>query len=383
MSVSEGDTIKDTEKRNLAARGKLSGEGADGPITDKEALTMNTETGKDGEELPEAVAVEDGVPDPGPDSEHPASVPTEKFAGMNSLEEVCAVMDQALASVIQKVASIGTEPKVAGQPAGEQTTDNPGDSQVKNSDEVEESDDEPATPPHNTTGGAAAEKKASISEILEVVCPTTKEADGPSPRERANAAIAQQIQPAIVAGIEDARSYADFHKIAMADPAAAEAMMAGAPSMPEGDASMGMGMGGDPSMGMGGEVAPMSGDPAAMGGGGDEIDELLAILEQIAEERGMPLEQLIAELESDGGAGGEPAPAPSPVEEAPAPPESSSDSAGGADSGDGTPPESGEEEKVAGMSKLAALTPELRKKLAAVLVAEVDKTPAEIAQGKC
>lgn len=381
MPVSEGPTITDSEKRNVAARGNLSAEKGGEPIVDKPAVTINTETGKDGEELRGELPINDGIPDPGPE-DHPASTPSEKFASITDVAECSKVLGLAVEQMISKLASIEVEEpkkakaatspsKAAGMPDGDPApTDKDGSSKdpnLKNADEVEESDDEAPAPMEN-----------KVAQILEELIPSKPVAEGkPAPRKAWDAKIATLMLPEIEEAIARGERLASVMKLAMADPAAAEAMMMADPAMMMADPAMGGGAeGGAPAMG-----GPEMGGPGM--GGGDEESEFFAVIEQIAQERGVPVEEVIAELEAAlqggamGGGGGESMPAEEPAappaaEEAPAEEPPAEDS--GSDK-TASAPAKGKPTKAANDEAL--------KKIAQALLSEVGKTPAEIAEGVC
>lgn len=367
MPTPEGPTLTDDENKSIAARGDLAPEAVQGVVTDQPGVSINTEVGKDGDELRSEIPINDKIKDPGPDSSHPASTPEEKYAGVDTVEGVANVLSQVLEGIVAKLAM--TE---SGPGDEEEGPSSSGGDKTKNSDEVPESDDEPTVPVDN--------KVASLEDMLEVICPSSSKVAGqPSPREQWNRYIGENIEPFVADGIERGERLATFHKLAMADPQAAEALMAGPEMMPPG-AEGGMPMG-DPGM------MPPGGEMGGGGGEGGQMTEEEAIIEailEIAEERGISPEQVIAELEGSAGEG------------AGMPPEAAMEAQGepleGAPS-EGSPTEGDESGKAASapQSKQASISDSEEDKdkkrrllkIAHALLDETGKTPQEVAQGVC
>jgi hypothetical protein len=385
MSVSEGPTISDDQKKNQAARGRLAADSTDdNAVEDKPAVTINTDTGKI-DELSSELPVESGVPDPGPDSDHPASVPSEKYASCNTAQDVAKIIQAEIKSVVDQISQLTA--KQAGQPAGEACAGST-DPLLKNSDEVPESDDE---------GDAPIEQK--VAAIINELVPAGKKA-------QMDAVLAGHLHEYVADGVRRGENFAQFAKLAEMDPAAAAMLMQGDPAaagMPP-DAGGGM----PPDMGGGGGMPPDAGGgmPPEAGGGAPSLTgdpELDSAIMEVSQQMGIPPDQLLQMLTEEasqgggdagggmppdmGGGGGMPPEAggggpPAPPEAEDAEPESDEGGSGDA--------EAAEEAKEASLRKQAAFekkqaekaqSAKAIRKIAEALLKETGKTPQELASG--
>lgn len=373
MPVPEGPTLDDDKAKSIAARGELAVESQGAAPQDKPALTMNTETGKDGDELRSEIPVASGISDPGPDSDHPASVPTEKYASCQTAADVALVIQTALQQVTSKIAEFA---KLAGEDNSEASSSGK-DSKLKNSDEVPESDDEATVPVEN-----------KVASILEQLIPDEIQEDGVSYRTKMANFLGNSIRPYVAEGVERAENLAAFFKLAEMDPEAA-AMLAQGGDMGGEGAAPGGPMPPPVEMAPPG-VAPAGPMPGGEGGGmgaGVDMQSLEAAINVVAEQMGLPPDQvmqmILADLESAAsggggeggappvpGAGGPPAGGEAPAESSEPPAEEASE-----------PAEEGPKE--AGMNAKTDTKVESLRKLAQALLKETGRTPAEIAQGVC
>lgn len=224
---------------------------------------------------------EDGSPDPGPDSSHPASPDNtaHKYASINDPRELAKAIQSDLASMIAKVASLSD-----------------GELQVATSSKSTESPSasSPKSPAKVATAPAAAADDTLVGRMKAIL-------GTPSLATAATTKIASLLTPIVEAGVRDATLLAHY-LYSLDDPKLAEAMLGDDPAAAE--AMAGAAAGGDPA-------AAMGGDPAAMGGGagGGEveaaIDQLGEMAQAIASHLNVPAEQLLMSLAQVMGGGGE------------------------------------------------------------------------------
>jgi hypothetical protein len=338
LSVPEGDIPGKANSQTKEARPTTAVDPNDTAVTDTKPFTVNTDVGKDGSELSD-LEPKDKATDPGPDSSHPASVPSEKYAACASAQDVLIILFGEIDALVKEAAAPAPTPTPA-----------------------------PGSAPTGEAQAAPRNRTEKVASVLEELIPV--EQAGKQIRASYNAKVAAFTVPYVHAGIERPDRFAAFVKLAEADPAVAAEMMGGAPPMdpaaggapPMDPAMMGGDMGGAPGGDMGGAPA----------GGGEE--ELMAMIEQLAQEAGVPpevlLEQLVSELQGAGGGGDAGAGSPPPAD------------AGGPPADAGAPPA----EEAAGGEKTAAAPGDAavvtaRRKIAQLLATEVGKTPKQVAQG--
>lgn len=370
IPVPEGATLSEEEKKSKEHREKLAVENQEGATQDKGAVTMETTTGKDGSEFGNELDYGSGIADPGADPNHPASTPSEKYASCETAEDVAAVMQEAITQISSKIA------------------------EMQDPDYTETSAQEPQEVSQGgpQDGSGVVEPKAA--QILSELIPDGEDENGVSYAQKYAEFVGSNLEPYVAEAVRRAENFATYCKVAMQDPAQAEAMYEGEMPLPPPGAEAEGGMPMPPGPGPGAGPAP----PAA-GGGEIAPEDLEQAIMEIAQELGMSpeevIEQLMAEIGPPAEAGPPPAasagpevapePPPEPAQEPPAEPSEE-------------PPASAEEEKTAsaaakeGSEKTAGLEDDSVKKqagqenirkLAKALLSEVGKTPKQVAQGVC
>jgi len=310
-SVPTGSLIPDATAPLIEEFGTLNPDSPGSPQNQKpeeKSVSIGTETGRVEEGLTPISELKDGIPDPGPDSSHPASSNnTEKFAGFTDIGGLADAMAKQLTTVadmLTKTASAPDAPAVVAPAA-------------------------PATSgaPNAVIARMHPEQAKIASAVLDIT------AADPMAYNRM---VRAHLTPFVEIGFSRAAKLAEFMDMAAQDPAAAEAMLAGGgggadPAAVAGE--MGAAMGGDPAAAMGGEMGGGMGGE----GGGDPMAAAMAEIEAIAQETGATPEEVIDQLEQliggggdEGGGdmgGGAPAPEAAAPEAPPAPEEGGEDPA--------------------------------------------------------
>lgn len=217
-------------------------------------------------------------------------------------------------------------------------------------------------------------KIATLAGRLEYLTTGATPGETGERRMAACSKVAGVFSPLVQHGVALAKDFAHYTKLASIDPAAA-AQLIGAPLPPEG------GAGGMPEGVMPPDPAMMGGAPADAGSLGGDItpEALMAAIEQLAAQEGKTPEELLDMLEdelegsSEGSESGEGAP-PADVPSAAAEPMSGAALTGGeSEAAPAADPTDGEEPKT-------AAAPEVIAKLAKFLSSEVGLTIPEVAK---
>lgn len=378
LSVPTGETLSAADEESQASLGDLSAASAGEPAGDRQVV-MNTEVAPVGDHTTD-MDIKMTVPDPGPDSEHPASPSNQKNAAVEAcktVDQLVTLMGNCFKQLEVKIASF--EKKLAGQPAGDNSAPAKADPAIDDEDE----------------GEIGIMPAAKVAAILQELVPDVAGPDGVSFRTKVATMLQSNLEPIVADAYDRADSLVSFMKLAEVDPAAAAAMMSADPAAMADPAMMGgdpAAMGGDPAM-MGGDPGAMGGDPGEMGGGGgDPMQELQAAIEEVAQEYGMDPQQLLELLSQEAGEGGDPgvmgggAPAGAPPAAGPpegAAPEAASsgppaDAASPAEESGGS--DGGEDDEGSKEASFDKRQGKLLRKLASKLATELGKTPAQIAR---
>lgn len=306
--VPEGPEIQESSEEQRAANGDVAAAAA-GPTNPDDATpeTVNTDVDEGGDDANPALQPGEGVQDPGPDSDHPASPNNvaHKYASMNDPAEILNGLADICGQISVKLAADPSALAAPAQPGQGETE--PGDDGKTASASASADGTEPAG--DDTAGKQAASPEetpeSQLVQTLRELLPTEKLANA------ATARVTQDFSPYIQAGIERANKVASFLQAVETNPKLASDMMAD-------PAAMGADPGADGAPPMDPAAA---GGEGAMGGEGDEMQELLAVVEQLSAETGLPAEEVLAQLlgEIEGAPAGEAAAAPAEGGEA-APP---------------------------------------------------------------
>lgn len=345
LPVPSGDIPSKADSFTSDAMPTVGVQPSDSAVEDKEAKSVNTETGKDGSEISGLMPTDKVEDVSGQDSGHPAKAGEEKYASCTTISDVCNIMlkdlDALAASVEESIKQAAAPVQTpASAPASVQSNE----------------------PPAN------ASQSEKVAHILREIIP-----EEGNTREIYAQKVASFLEPLVLDGISRADKLATFIKLASEDPAMAAEMMGGDPAAggmpPE---AMGGGM---PPEAMGGGMPPEAGG----GEGGSPEEQIIMLIEQIAQQTGQPpeaiLEQLLAQ-EAGGGEGGMP-----PGGEGGMPPEAGGPAPGAEGAGAGAPPEEPPAEEKAAAFPGTPKQQTVRKKIAQLLATEIGKTPAQVAKG--
>jgi hypothetical protein len=303
--VPTGPEISESGAEQREQYGDMAGAGS-GRINpeEDEPTEIGTELNHGGDDAEPELKPGEGVKDPGPDSEHPANTNNKahKYASYTDPVELADALNEGAVRVMSKLAE---------DPSSFDAPINPKKDAAKKQDKT-----------------ASDKTPVSRQEVLQSLLPTDQLAKVASDR------VAGLYAPWVAEGINRANKVASFLSLLESDPKLAMESM-GVP--PEAAAAMAGGEGGEMPPEAAGEMPPEAagGMPpgADAGGGGDELQQLAMLIEQVAAESGADPEQLAMEvaqlLESGGEGGGMPPEAAGGM-----PPEA----AGGMPPGEGAPP---------------------------------------------
>lgn len=284
-SVPTGSLIPDATAPLIEEFGTLNPDSPGSPQNQKpeeESVSIGTETGRVEDGLAPISELKDGIPDPGPDSSHPASSNnTEKFAGFTDIGGLAEAMAKQLSTVADMLTKTASAPEAPATPA----------------------------PKAQAANGAPNEVIARMHPAQAKIATALLEVTAADPVVY-NRMVRAHLTPFVEIGFSRASKLAEFMDMAAQDPAAAEAMLAGGgggadPAAVAGEMGAAMG-GGDPAAAMGGE---MGGGMGGEGGGEDPMAAAMAEIEAIAAETGATPEEVIDQLEqliggAEGGEGG-------------------------------------------------------------------------------
>jgi len=323
---------------------------SDSAVEDKEAKSVNTETGKDGSEISGLMPTDKVEDVSGQDSGHPAKAGEEKYASCTTISDVCNIMLKDLDALAASVeASIKQASAPVQTPAPVQSNE----------------------PPAN------ASQSEKVAHVLREIIP-----EEGNMREIYAQKVASFLEPLVLDGISRADKLATFIKLASDDPAMAAQMMGGDPAAggmpPE---AMGGGM---PPEAMGGGMPggdPSGGMPPGGEGGGSPEEQIIMLIEQIAQQTGQPPEAILEQLLAQEGGGGEGGGGMPPGGDAGGPPPDAGGPPPGAEgAGSGAPPDEPPPEEKSAAFPGTPKQQTVRKKIAQLLATEIGKTPAQVAK---
>lgn len=323
-----------------ASKGKVNPE-------EDEPTTIGTELNHGGDQADPALKPSAGADDPGPETDHPASpnnTPT-KYASMTNLVELA---DELQACSLRITAKLAADPSLMAAPLPQKP--------------AAKTAATPAAPAESPTNA----RIAALQGLL-----ATQEL-----AHNASVKVAELYTPYVTEGIRRANQVYKYLSAVSTDPKLAADMM-GLPPEAAGDPAAGgdPGMGGDPAMmaggdpaaapagdpGMGGDPAG-GGDPGAGGGEGEMLDQLVQLIEQVAQEEGIDPMQLAQEVTQMLQGGGDPGAGAAGGDMGGMPPEAAGP--------EGAPPEA---DPAAG-----GATPEAEPKMAAARTAKTAAAPTAV-----
>ncbi len=331
--VPTGQLIPDATAPLIEEFGKLNPDSPGSNTNDKDkdgTVSIGTETGPAESGLAPVSELKANIKDPGPDSNHPASTDkNDKYASFTDIGEIA----KGMADDFNVLLGLLREPVESKQAAG--PTGSPGVPGAAGNPEI------------------ISQMHPEQQKIANALV-TLTQGDAQTVQDYSNM-VRAHLAPFVEVGIRRATKLANFIAKHAEDPMAAAAEL---------------GMGGDPAAAgadpmAGADPAAAGGDPSGGMGGGDPAQEAMMVLQQIADQSGLPIEQVIEELEDmiegegGGGEGGEmggaPAgdagmPPPIPAEEIPM---------GGEGGGEAAPPpEEGKTAAAPGKGKQAGISKE-------------------------